>query len=354
MATETLGLPDPASVDVYDGGQDYDLAVGWQCAVAGSVLGVEWFAPTNAPGVTTVAKLWRVSDNALLASKVFTPVLGVRQQILFDTPVPITVGTGYRVSVYTDRFTLTFEYPGWPITSGNLSTANPDGWLAVGAGFPDNGPRTALYHVSPVVQTGEAPPAEGSAAVGLNLAVAGAGARSSAGAGAVALNLAVAGAGARASAGVGTVGVNLAVAGAGARPAAGAAALGLDLAVAGAGSAQLQGGSAALGLDLAVAAAGGRPAESSADTGLDLAISSTGGSSRAGSAALGLNLAIAAAGARPGASGSAALVLNLAVAASGSNGQAGRPVAPYPFTPAAVTSFPCTPRPVKSFTEVVA
>lgn len=331
MAIETLGLPDPASIDVFDGGQDYDLAVGWSCAVPGSVLGVEWFAPTNPPTVTTVAKLWRVSDNALLASKTFVPVDGIRQQILFDTAVPITAATGYRCSVYTDRFTLTFDYPGWPITSGNLSTLSPDGWLAVGAGFPDNGPRTALYHVSPIVQTGEDPPAEGSAAFTLDLAVAGTGARPSSGVAAFSLGLALAGAGQRASAGAATFGLTMAVAATGQRNSQGAAALGLGLEMAGAGSRDSS-ATAAFGLDLSVGAAGARPSS--------------------GAAAFALALQLAGTGQSAVPEGQAAFTLNLALAAAGSNGSTGRPVSPFPFTPSAVTGFPCTPRPVKSFTEV--
>lgn len=311
MAIETLGLPDPASIDVFDGGQDYDLAVGWSCAVAGSVLGVEWFAPTNPPTVTTLAKLWRVSDNALLASKTFVPIDGIRQDILFDTPVPIGAATAYRVSIYTDRFTLTFDYGGWPITNGNLSTLNPDGWLAVGAGFPDNGPRTALYHMSPIVQTGEDPPAEGSAAFTLDLAVSGGGARDSSGAAALGLDLALAGVGQRASA-----------------------------------------GAAALGVGLEMAGAGERESLSQAAFSLNLAVGSSGSRPSSGAAAFTLALQLAGTGQSAVPEGQAAFTLDLALATAGSNGSAGRPVTPFPFTPAAVTGFPCTPRPVKSFTEV--
>jgi uncharacterized protein DUF4082 len=100
-------------------------------------------------------------------------------------------------------------------------------------------------------------------------------------------------------------------------------------------------GTADVGLALAVTATGGRAAEGSADAGLALAVAAAGGRAAEGSAALSLALAVAATGeAETG--GSAALGLSLAVLARGSNGDAGRPVASYPWTP----------RPVRSFSEV--
>lgn len=287
MAIETLGLPDPVSPNVNDGAQVYDLAVGFSTLVEGNALGVEWFTPLSPPGITPVVKWWRVSDESLIASKSFSAVAGTRQEILFDTPVLIDPDD-YRVSVETIFFTLTTDWTGWPASSASMITDNPDGWLSVGPGFPDNGVRTALYHVSPIFEPGGVdPPAEGSAATIIDLAPAAIGARAS-----------------QAS-----------------------AALGLDLAVSATGSSP-NGGSAALTIDLALAAAGRRAA--------------------AGAAALGLNLAVVTSGGRES-NGASALQLNFSVSAIGSNGDIGCPVPAFPFSPTSPPGYPWTPRPVMSF-----
>jgi len=150
--------------------------------------------------------------------------------------------------------------------------------------------------------------------------------------------------------GTADVGLNLAVAATGARDSDGVAALGLGLALAGTGARDSD-GVAALGLGLAVATSGAQPASGMVALALNLAVAASGARPASGSAALGLGLAPAAAGGRP-ARGSATLGLNLAVAASGSNGQSGRPVTPWPFPQNPVSTYPWTPRPVRSFQEV--
>jgi hypothetical protein len=269
---------------------------------------VEWFTPLSAPGVTPVVSWWRVSDSSLVESKSFTAVAGTRQQILFDAPVPITAGE-YRVSVHTIFFTLTSSWGGWPASSDSMITDNPDGWLSVGPGFPGTGPTASLYHVSPIFEPGGVdPPAEGSAALGLDLAVDATGARD--------------------SEGTTALGLDLAVAASGSSPNGGSVDLGLDLAVAASGSSS-NGGSVALALDLAVAASGATPGAG-------------------GSVALGLNLAMAASGLRDSL-GTSALGLNFSVSATGSNGDAGCPVLPFPFGPSLISGYPWSARAVKSF-----
>lgn len=130
----------------------------------------------------------------------------------------------------------------------------------------------------------------------------------------------------------------------------GTADLGLDLAVAAAGAAQHD-GAAVLGLGLAVAAQGAAPAQGTVTLSLGLGVAATGARDSLGAAALGLGLAVVSAGQRASL-GATALGLNLAVAARGLNGTSGRGVTPYPFSPRAGSSFPWTPRPVKSFEEV--
>lgn len=100
-------------------------------------------------------------------------------------------------------------------------------------------------------------------------------------------------------------------------------------------------GSAAAGLGLAVATSGGRASAGATAAGLGLAVAAVGGRTAQGSVTLSLGLGLAGAGARAS-GGATALGLGLAVVARGANGDAGRPVATYPWTP----------RPVRSFSEV--
>jgi hypothetical protein len=287
MAVEILPLPDPASPNVNDGVQEYDLAVGFTTLVDASAVGVEWFTPISAPGVTPTVKWWRVSDQALLASKSFTADSGVRQQVMLDAPVSIPAG-GYRVSVHTIFFTLTFGWTGWPASSDNMVTANPDGWLNAGPGFP-NSPSSSLYHVAPIIEL-DAAPSSGSVNTIIDLAPALTGARASAGALAGALGIAPVLTGARDSAGALGGAIALAPALAGARRSLGA----------------LNG-----------------------NLGLIPALSGVRGS--AGALAGGITI-------------SAML--------RGTNGESGRPVTPYPHPVGPVSGFPWATRPVKSFQEV--
>ena len=278
MAVETLGLPDPVATNVNDGAQIYDLAVGFSTLSDGQGLGVEWFTPLSAPGITPVVKWWRVSDGALLASKSFTAVAGTRQQIFFDDPIDVPAGS-YRVSVETIFFTLTSDWAGWPASSSGMVTANPDGWLHVEPGFPDNGVRTALYHVSPIWEAAGVAPAEGSVAVGLDLSLATSGATDHEGAAALGLNLATDVSGAAAHDGSASLGLNFALALTGHAPVIGPAQ-----------------GAIASHLVLAPAAAGARDSRGTASVSLNLAPAVAGRRDSAGATALGLVLATAAAG----------------------------------------------------------
>lgn len=130
----------------------------------------------------------------------------------------------------------------------------------------------------------------------------------------------------------------------------GTADVGLNLAV-GVIGARASRGVAALGIDLAPLVAGARVSHGVAALGLQLSPSVTGAHDSEGALALGLNLAVAAAG-RRASRGAVALGINLAVSVSGSNGSIGRPVASWPFPQHGVSSYPWTPRPVRSFSEV--
>jgi hypothetical protein len=249
--------------------------------------------------VAPKANLWRTSDaNKMGGADAVFAYPGTPDgwnQVALTNPVPVDAGVEYCAAIWTPlRYVATTGGASpWPLTNGDLSAPSLAGRFSSGASgivdFPTGSFNNGCYFVDVVFETAD-DPAEGSAAVGLDLAVAATGSR----------------------------------------PSQGAAAADLGLAVAAAGSSP-HGGSVALSLDLAVASAGARAA--------------------GGAAALGLGLAPAATGLRPSL-GAAALGLNLAVSASGSNGQSGRPVTPWPGTVAPVSSYPWTPRPVRSFQEV--
>jgi hypothetical protein len=316
MALESIAWPAPPGVtDANDGTQCYNMGRVFTLTADAPVVGVEWRVPDSVatPNGPHAIALWDVTSGTRLAYKEITPTPGGAEQFLFDVG-DIHDGLTTEVllaSVYMNHYCYnTSEMIGATSPSGTIVADEmlliPFNGGAAIAPIPDSG--TALnFYVSPIVNAGGDPPNEGSADVGLGLAVAATGARDSEGSAAL--------------------GLGLAVAATGARDSEGAAALGLGLAVSATGSAP-HGGSAALTINFALAGAGERDS--------------------LGAAALGLGLALAGAGERAS-SGSAALGLNLALAASGSNGDVGCPVPPYPFSPRAGITLPWTPRAVRSF-----
>jgi hypothetical protein len=277
-----------------DGDQPYDLGVRFSTDTSVPCVGIQWrYVPTSIsgsppPGGSHLAALWRVSDQARLAFQDFIPVAASENQnVLFDAPITLDPAELYLATIFTRDYVFR--------ASGGVDVVSPSGTLTGDQGrlvadadptvFPAN-VVSSYFYVSPLIDLG-GEPAEGTVALGLDLAVAATG-------------------GADAE---------------------GSAALGLDLAVAASGTARAQ-GAVALTLGLAPAAAGERASQ--------------------GAAAVDLGLAVAAAGERSS-RGSAALGINIAVAATGSNGEAGCPVSPWPWTPRVLSGYPETARPVKSF-----
>ncbi len=264
MAQSLFTSQVPTSQDLTDG---IVLMLGTYVvpAVAGTVTHIRFRFPETVQGDVKAALFETAGSTKVSgADQIFpAPTLDDWNEVALAAPVSVAAGIEYCAAVRITRYCSSIGL--FPLTNGDLSaptdagrysTFDPDGSVT----FPNNAsPLGAAYFVDVVFAAEE--PAEGSAALGLGLVVAAAGARAS-----------------RAE--------------------------------------------ASLGVDLAVVAAGARPAH--------------------GAAALGLDLVVAAAGIRPS-GGAAALGLSLAVAARGSNGDAGRPVATYPWTP----------RPVRSFSEVV-
>jgi hypothetical protein len=305
MVAETLFTSqEPVNHNAYDS-TVYSLGSYITAAVAGTVTHIRRWSPTAATqpsGATVKGALFDWSTGSQLntgTNPAFTS--GIQDWWDYaELPTPVHVSAGAQICpvIRTEAYA---NSPGasspWPITSGDLSAASGAGRfndqddLDPGVFFPSSAFNNGCYFVDVVFvpDSGDAPH-EGQAALGLGLAVVATGAAEHDG----------------------------------------AAALGLGLAVAAQGAAQ-HAGTVALSLGLAVAGSGARDS--------------------LGAAALGLGLHVVGAGHRDSL-GATALGLNLAVAARGLNGNSGRSVHPFPYGPRAGSSFPWTPRPVKSFEEV--
>lgn len=154
--------------------------------------------------------------------------------------------------------------------------------------------------------------------------------------------------------------IALDVAVAGSRPSQGTVSAPVALDVTVAGSRPSAGTvSAGIGLDISVSGARASAGTVSAPISLDCEVS--GSRDSLGSVSAPLILDIQVSGGRPAAGVvDAAIILDIEV--MGSNGDSGRPVTPFPFTPEPVqgypwspqpvSGYPWTPRPVKSFQEV--
>jgi hypothetical protein len=293
VAQNIFGTEVPANLNNNDLPDKYSLGTRFQPAVDGQATHGEWYFPITSPSQPVQIGIFRNSDEVLLGSTTFAGGESAgRHQVAFSPAIDLVAGVEYTVAIWSsDTYVSTSGYFASDKTSGDLYCPAVAGRFLVSASldFPDQSFGNANYWPD-LIFVPDSDPAEGSAALGLDLAVAATGARSSSA----------------------------------------VAALGLGLAVASSGSISAE-GQAAAGLGLAVAASGARPAS--------------------GTVALSLNLAVSASGVRS-ASGAAALGLNLTVSASGSNGQTGRPVKPWPGTVVPVSSYPWTPRPVRSFQEV--
>lgn len=313
------------------------LALAFLPEVDGQVTHIRFRAHSTLSGGTYIGTLWEVTDSdppagsgngTIIGQATFGAITaGAWNTVALSPAVDVVAGALYKAALYTSvgrYLSKSGFFVSGGITRGNL-TAVGDNVLAGGfqvrngsffyaaaspdPPYPQDGAGGA-YLVDVVFEPGAVEPSEGTLAANLNLAPALTGARASQGTLAGAVNLAPALTGARASAGALAGAVNLQTALAGARASQGA--------VAGA-------------VNLAPALAGARAS--------------------LGALGAGIALTPALAGARPSL-GALAAGLNLTVSLTGTNGETGRPVAPFPFPPGPASGFPWTLRPVKSFQEV--
>lgn len=313
------------------------LGASFLFAVDGQVTHIRFRGTPTQSGGTFTGGLFQITDDdppagsgdgTLLGSATFGAITGdAWNTVALSPPVDVVADTPYRAAVYSSvgRYMARGSfYAAGNITRGNIvglqDGAAPTGFTSLRNGtffyadpmsYPQDAFNAAAYFVDVVFEPGGAvEPSEGTLAANLNLAPTLTGARASQGTLAGAVNLAPALTGARASAG--------ALAGA----------VSLQTALAGARASQ---GTVAGAVNLAPALAGARAS--------------------LGALGAGIALTPALAGARPSL-GALAAGLNLTVSLTGTNGETGRPVAPFPFPPGPASGFPWTPRPVKSFQEV--
>jgi hypothetical protein len=359
VADESLFLAwTPTATNENDGAPGIATALKFSADKPGVIKGIRFYRTTTDGGTYSV-RLWQVTAGeedpgpgagTLVpdAEKTFVGVATTGwNTVLFDTPIPILANTLYVAERHNTQGRYVAETAGLitSIVVGSLKAwgANESGeWPAFGTirngtyraaaagNYPNQFAGTPNYGVD-VVYEATADAAEGTADLGLALAVAGTGGRESAGSNVVGLALAVAATGDAPdippSEGTSDIPLALTLGAMGVTPAEdpaeGQAALGLALAVAATGQAPTPGqsdGVAALSLALTVAATGEAPEVTG------------------GVAALGLELALAAVGVTPPpgeADGVAALGIVFTVMTTGSNGE-----------------FRC--RPVRSFSEVMA
>lgn len=105
----------PATLDGFDGGAGLTLCTLVQFAVDGDVTGIRWYFPTTALSDPPVGGLFRrdsEGSSVLLQSKAFVAPFpsGDWDEILFDTPEPVTAGQFYYAAVWC--------HGGFTVTSG--------------------------------------------------------------------------------------------------------------------------------------------------------------------------------------------------------------------------------------------
>lgn len=101
------------------------------------------------------ATLFSLSPNTKLAQKVFTPVAGGDQDILFDTPVTLSTSLTYTVSILTVRYSFrtASSVGGFPFSSPSGNVVASTGRLSTTTD-PDTVPGgdfASIFYISPLV-----------------------------------------------------------------------------------------------------------------------------------------------------------------------------------------------------------
>lgn len=132
--TETLfGATVPSLVNEADG-IPYALGTRFTTNASGTITHGRWYFPTTIPdpSVQVQIGLFSVaSPGTPLATATFPlgSTLGAWNQVAFGTPVAITTGITYEISVWTPlRYVATSGF-GYPISGTNLTAPSPNGYF---------------------------------------------------------------------------------------------------------------------------------------------------------------------------------------------------------------------------------
>jgi hypothetical protein len=283
MTDSLFGGAVPGGSEFLDGSPGIMRACTVEFAVTGQITHLCFYVGAQTGGTWTT-RIWEVTANdvsnggagTLLTSETLgsAPSPSAWVNLALSSPVNVTdTSKLYRFGVSNGQyywadngFFASADHVSGNITapqSGSSPTALGqinNGTFALlssptGTNYPNLTGSSANYAVDLFFEPDADVPAEGAAAVGLNLAVAAAGTVQHAGAADLGASLALAAAGSARHAGVAALTLSLDITAAGARDSLGAALLGLGLAPTGVGT-RSAAGSAGLGFALAVASAG--------------------------------------------------------------------------------------------------
>ena len=163
MPYEGLSWPNsPTATDLNDGDQAYSMGIKFGLVTtAANCVGVRWRVPdtvVNPQGFSHNVSLWAVVGEVRLANIDFTPVPGADMDILFSTPVALSLSTEYVVAVYTNHYVFSSPTPSssWHIYSPSGNVDAYEAKLAAGNSGPNLYPASNFngwYYVGPLIQT---------------------------------------------------------------------------------------------------------------------------------------------------------------------------------------------------------
>ncbi|MFT3675326.1 MAG: DUF4082 domain-containing protein [Chitinophagaceae bacterium] len=161
--TENLWTPGDAPTDVdLNDGAPIEVGTKFTASVNGFIKGVRFYKGAGSTG-TFIGKLYDFNNPATpLATATFVTTPSGWQQVLFSTPVSITAGTLYVVTVYSaagyyanaDEYFNSFSQVSGSLTApaGNSSTDNSSNgvYFFGGQGFPNSSYQNSSYFVDVV------------------------------------------------------------------------------------------------------------------------------------------------------------------------------------------------------------
>ena len=136
FTNQTPSLTDLTDATAYTLGTTFYVTSSGRTAV-----GVRWYFPATLPTGTVTAKLYRVSDQAELASATFSdPTAGSWNVALFAAAVSLTQNAAYIAAVHTeDRYVATVDFFDAQSVSNAPLMSPQDGTDPLGSGVLRNG-----------------------------------------------------------------------------------------------------------------------------------------------------------------------------------------------------------------------